>query len=66
MIKIRFILNNQNIRQLMSQDSYFEHYLEIINDSIKKIRKIGFKKLPALTDFINQLTGTLSITIGFL
>lgn len=41
----------------MSEDSYFERYLEIINDSIKKIRKIGFKKLPALSDFINQLTG---------
>lgn len=50
----------------MSEDSYFERYLEIINDSIKKIRKIGFKKLPALSDFINQLTGIWSIKLGFL
>ena len=31
----------------MSQESFFERYIEILVDGFKKINKIGFKKLPA-------------------
>lgn len=42
----------------MSQDSYFELYQDIVTESLKKIKKIGFKKLPIITDFMNKLAGT--------
>ena len=32
----------------MSQENYFERYVEILVDGFKKVNKIGFKKLPAL------------------
>lgn len=41
----------------MSQESYFEHYLDIIGEGIKKIRKIGFKKINLINDLINTLSG---------
>ena len=42
----------------MSQEAYFEQYVDILGDGIKKIRKIGFKKLNLINDLLNTLTST--------
>lgn len=42
----------------MSQEVYFEQYIEIIGEGIKKIRKIGFKKVGLINDLINTLSST--------
>ena len=45
----------------MSQEAYFEQYIEVIGDGIKKIRKIGFKRINLINDLLNTLTSTSSI-----
>ena len=38
----------------MAPDSYFQDYVEILSEALKKIRKIGFKKYNLLKDLIDQ------------
>ncbi len=37
----------------MAPTSYFNDYVEILNEALKKTRKIGFKKYNAFKDLID-------------
>lgn len=37
----------------MSVHDYFQAYIEIIAETLRKVRKIGFKKLPLIKDLID-------------
>lgn len=37
----------------MAPNSYFNDYVEILSEALKKIRKIGFKKYQSLKDLVD-------------
>lgn len=37
----------------MSSQDYFQIYIETISEALRKVRRIGFKKMPLLKDLID-------------
>lgn len=47
----------------MSQETYFESYMEIVAEGIRSLRKISFKKINVINELISKLEGIQIINV---